>query len=46
MAARKKPAEGAPYRLDRYGHRHEISDQDLTKATEQPALPALPSTSD
>lgn len=44
--SRKKPTEGTPYRLDRYGHRQEITEQDLTKATEQPALPALPASTD
>lgn len=39
MATRKKPTEGTPYRLDRYGNRHEITEQDVDPDP-QPALPA------
>lgn len=28
--------------LDRYGHRHEISEQDAEEAAEEQSLPALP----
>lgn len=40
MAARKK-TESETYRLDRFGNRHEITEQDVTPDP-QPALPAAP----
>lgn len=38
MAGRKKPAESTYY-LDRFGHHHEIDEQDVAPDP-QPALPA------
>ena len=38
MASRKKPTESTYY-LDRFGHRHEIDERDVTPDP-QPALPA------
>lgn len=44
MAARKraaKPAEGSVHRLDRFGKREEIAEQDVVEEP-QPALPGQP----
>ena len=40
MAGRKKPAESTYY-LDRFGHRHEISEADVEPEGPLPALPPV-----